>query len=275
MTKYKFDFSLISFDEAQKNITIEDIEQLIVRSSEKKESIKIKKILFLILGLAIPLVTIFSYGIGHDSMPETTFSRSIAIVTAVVFISILLYSYYKSKQQFLFVAYKSFTYTALKILYLSYLSGTIGRDAGNYWQTLVTITTALIVFLFLYYFVEKNMTYAFLNENFQLSLKTIKILNMLIRFSGILIVVGLLVVQFYRMNKWWLEGNIPDSTGNSFMDLALIIILGVPFFLVLTLIPTYIAFKPEIFVKGQLLEQYSEKFRKLYEFSKEEWYGEK
>ena len=206
-------------------------------------------------------------------MPETTLSRSIAIVTATVFISILLHSYYKTKQQFLFVSYKSFTYTALKILYLSYLSGTIGRDDGNYWQTLVTIATALIIFLFLYYFVEKNMIYTTLNENFQLSLKTIKVLNLLIRFSGILIVVVLLVAQFYRMNKWWLEGNIPDSTGNSFLDLALIIVIGVPLFLVLTLVPTYLAFQPEIFVKGQLLEQYSEEFRNLYGFSKEEWYG--
>lgn len=275
MIKYKFDFSLISFNEAQKNISIDDINQLLVVNPEEKGSLKFKKILFLLLGSAMPVVTLFSYGVGHKNMSETTLSRSIAMVTAIIFISILLYSYFKTNQEFLLVSYKSFIYTALKILYLSYLCGTIGRDSGNYWQNLVTIGTSLIIFLALYYFVEKNMVYTTLNEKFRLSLKTIKTLNILIRLSGILIVVGLVVIQFYRINKWWLEGNISDSTGNSFLDLVLIIILGVPFFLVLTLIPTYVAFKPEIFVKGQLLEQYSEEFRKLYDFSKDEWYNEK
>lgn len=87
---------------------------------------------------------------------------------------------------------------------------------------------------------------------------------------GFIIAIILVAMQFYRMNKFW----ITHST--SWMITTLIpftqFILFILVILLLFILPIKV-FYPEI-VKTYLLKKYSEEFRKAYDFTKEEWYGE-
>ena len=272
MTNIRFDFSSISFEQAKNVISKEDCEQLLGRVSTQSFSINFKKLIFLILGLFMPVFMLISYMVGHEDMPESVLSRTIAVGVALIFIIVLLYSYYKGISRFIFLSYKHFSYTSLKVTYFSYLCGTIGRDDGmTYWQTLLILGIMIPTFLILYRLVERNMIYSVLNYKFEAQLKTRKVFNILIRTSGILIVLGIVILWFYRLNRWWLEGNVVNSTGITFFDVILMIVVGIPFILALTLIPTYLAFKPELYVKANLIETHSEEFRKEYGYTREEW----
>ena len=96
---------------------------------------------------------------------------------------------------------------------------------------------------------------------------------------GILLAI-ILGMQFFRLNKWWLNHN-SNSVGkivvtNQWLGLLLLIgiILIIMVLLVsITMIPTLL-FNVSDITDGMLLNKYSEEFRKEYDFTKEEWYGE-
>ena len=76
-------------------------------------------------------------------------------------------------------------------------------------------------------------------------------------------------MQFYRINKFWLISSsklVATLISIGQFVLFLLIVLAV-------LILPIMLFYPEI-VKHYMIEKYSEEFRKEYDFTKEEWYGE-
>lgn len=162
-------------------------------------------------------------------------------------------------------------------MYISNFCAGFGMDKGNYLTTLIPVTLCIISFLFLYYKVEKNISFEKINKMFGQKLKTSTLFIMMLRLSGIIVVIIIAVMQLYRLNKWWLRefkvnSNILDSS--PLISDIFGIVVGVPFLMLITLIPTFILFDVDIYVKGNIIKQYPEEFRKAYDFTKEEWYGD-
>ncbi|MDN3198889.1 hypothetical protein P0E48_10030, partial [Enterococcus faecalis] len=83
---------------------------------------------------------------------------------------------------------------------------------------------------------------------------------------GIIVIIG--VMQFYRMNKFWIESNESNAI-NAIIALGQLIV-GSLCFLILIILPIRM-FYPN-FISSMLLKKYSEEFRLDYGFSKKEWY---
>ncbi|NSP26952.1 hypothetical protein HRE78_09805 [Enterococcus faecalis] len=83
---------------------------------------------------------------------------------------------------------------------------------------------------------------------------------------GIIVIIG--VMQFYRMNKFWIESNESNAI-NAIIALGQLIV-GILCFLILIILPIRM-FYPN-FISSMLLKKYSEEFRLDYGFSKKEWY---
>ncbi|MBC1385929.1 hypothetical protein HB829_00805 [Listeria innocua] len=98
--------------------------------------------------------------------------------------------------------------------------------------------------------------------------------NIITKILGAFLVLAVIAVLFYRVNKWWLM-NMDAAVGNSsFLEY---VVWGIGLLILLigfTLLPTLL-FSPSQYVKARLIEKYAEEFRKTYGFTKKEWYGEK
>ncbi|WP_088815694.1 MULTISPECIES: hypothetical protein [Listeria] len=264
----------VSFEQASRVIKKKDIYELIHGTSEAKFSMGLKKFLFLIVGLFMPIMMFVTYLQGRDNMLVTTFSRTIAIIVSLLFMAEIIYFYFKRNSIFEYFRYKSFIYTSIKTLFLSYACGSIGQVDEGYLSTLLTIGMFIPVCLVLYALVERNMVKKVMNQLLQTNYKVSKILSIFLKLSGVVLVVGLFAVVLYRLNKWWLMGMSFNGDALN-INAAVLVIAGVLIMLLIALIPTYGCFRAELYVKTQLIEKYSEEFRGKYGFSEEEWYGEK
>ncbi|MGM0124829.1 hypothetical protein IGI37_002223 [Enterococcus sp. AZ194] len=120
----------------------------------------------------------------------------------------------------------------------------------------------------------------YLPKNKELSKKRlIKIVRIFSSTLATFIAISIMVMQFYRLNKWWINNNdftFLSGLNNSVIGNILAIIsvfMGISILSLITLLPTLLL-RLEILADGLLLQKYSEDFRKEYEFEKKEWYGE-
>lgn len=86
---------------------------------------------------------------------------------------------------------------------------------------------------------------------------------------GFVIAIVLVAMQFYRINKFWLISSSKLVATLISIGQFVLCLLTVSAVLILPIMLFY----PEI-VKNYMIDQYSEAFRKEYDFTKEEWYGE-
>ncbi|EAD1188011.1 hypothetical protein FPV71_10745 [Listeria monocytogenes] len=98
--------------------------------------------------------------------------------------------------------------------------------------------------------------------------------NIITKILGAFLVLAVIAVLFYRGNKWWLM-NMNAAVGNSsFLEY---VVWGIGLLILLigfTLLPTLL-FSPSQYVKARVIGKYAEEFQKSYEFTENEWYGEK
>lgn len=262
----------ITFEEAYLAIGRETIDYLNKGDTNSKFSITTKKLLFLLPGLFMPSMMLMSYITKNDRITTTPFSRGLAIITALMFIVVLLMSCFRDNSIFRNYRYKSFLYMSLKILLLSYICGSIGTVDENYNINLLTISIYIPVCLCLYYFVERNMIAEYINATFDKNYKTYKLFSILVRLAGIVVVLGIFIIQLYRLNRWWIN---KETVNNAITGLGLNTIFtvsaGAIFRIIISLIPTYFSFKPELFIQNKLVMKYLEEFREVYGYYKEEW----
>ncbi|WP_228472100.1 hypothetical protein [Listeria welshimeri] len=116
-----------------------------------------------------------------------------------------------------------------------------------------------------------------INNIFKQNYKTSKVLTITLKISGFSVVIALLSMQFYRMNKFWILNLTGENVGatSNVVDDMIGIFFGIPLLLIITLIPTFFLFKANLFVRGKVIKQYAEEFRARTNFTKKEWYGGK
>lgn len=265
-----------SFEEANQVLTFQDIYNMKSGDIESKFSITLKKLVVLLIGLSLPTLMLIRYLGVSGNLPTSNLSRGIAIVFSILVICELLYFYFNDRCEYSKnYRYHAFIYIVGKNIFILMIGGAIGTDDGNYLWHIIQILIYIFSALYLYSRVEKNLVLETINNLFTKKYKISKLLSITFRISGIVMIVGVVIVQFYRLNKFWIRTvDFSENTDFSFLTGDFSWILAIPFLLLIALIPTYLCFDASSYVKKALLDQYPEEFRKVYNFTKEEWYGE-
>ncbi|MBC2102849.1 hypothetical protein HCB11_11140 [Listeria marthii] len=108
------------------------------------------------------------------------------------------------------------------------------------------------------------------------TIKAVKILSAVLVGFIVIVIAGM---QFYRVNKWWIDGSNSDAlsglngTFAGTILSAILMVIGVAILVIITLLPTLLLNKAAV-VDGYIYKKYAEEFRKEYEFTEKEWYGE-
>ncbi|MGC6768794.1 hypothetical protein [Enterococcus sp. LJL51] len=262
----------ISLEEATKNIYFEDVKFIMDGKPEQKFSTIIKKWYVYLASVFLPALMIISLiASGSKYLPQTI----IAIVIELAIIGYMTYKFLSPYCNFLrYWGYEKTRYSLVKMAYISLFSIGYGMDEGSYIINFLVVTMCIITFLVLYEKVEENMIIEELNKRFNKQYKTSKTLNIMMKTSGLVVVVIFLAMQFYRINKWWLiDSVLPDSkTQANFFDDLIGIFIGIPILLLITLIPTYFLFNSKSYVEAKVINRYAEDFRERYDYTKKEWY---
>ncbi|KRN56746.1 hypothetical protein [Carnobacterium divergens] len=269
--------SSISLKEANKYINFEDIDLVMNEKKDQKFSIGIKKLLILILALFFPIFMELVFIQEITETNDSFFPKLVVILLELLIICLITYQFLKQYNNFLRNwGYKKYCYISAKLAYISYFIVGFGMNMGDYRITFVVVTFCIVVLLFLYYKVEQNMILEEINEAFNRNYKTSKVMNIMLKVSGVVAVLILIGMQVYRLNKWWLNGIVDGNPTiqNSLVDNLIGIFIGIPLLLLISLIPTYFLFNVKHHVQGKVISQYSEQFREQYNYTKKEWYGD-
>lgn len=249
----------ISFEQAVKKISCEDIRNT-VNSRKNSSSFFYKIITSFILSVLVTLPSLNYFLI----FPCFSF----------LCLSMILIKYLSLNRLFKIVNYNKFMFTIWQTGMIFFLTVFLYIKVDKY--HIVPFIYVIFGYLCSYYLVRSKIVnfikteYPESSEKYHkktdlLSPKTSKILKTFLS----VIILGIL---FYRFNKWWLMNvNLNPENGSVFEyiiwgGILITLLIG------LTLLPTLI-FSPSSYVKGKLLEKYSEEFRKQYNYTKEEWYG--
>lgn len=259
----------ISYEQASEVIKGNSIAELINGAPEAKFSMGLKKFIALLCAVCMPIFNISAYLMGN--VETTILSLTIAYSVMFLFIAVACYLFVKRTSIFENARYQLFINYSARIFLLSYLGGAIGDTEDNYLFVLLTHVFLFVLILSVQLLAEKNLLISSINDMFQTEFPTNKMVMLLIKAAGICLVVGLVVMQLYRLNKFWLI-----RTGMPTLDFGTVInnVLGIMMLMVIAVIPTFLCFDAKVYVKAKLVEQYSEQFRTKYQYPKEIWYGE-
>ncbi|EPY3667195.1 hypothetical protein ACXDB3_000158 [Listeria monocytogenes] len=269
--------SSVSFEKASRILKLKDIYEVMEGDKKQSFSMELKKIIILLLGLAFPVLMVCSFAI-ELSGGSFIMANSIVIIAELLIIIWMCYQFFKVYPPFLRnYGYKTYCYSIAKLAYISYFAVGLGMTKGNYIINFSVFLLTILVFLYLYNKVEKNMILEEINKTFNQNYKTSKLLTIMLRISGFLVVFALVGMQFYRMNKSWIMNltGVSEAATSNIVDDMIGVVFGIPLLLVITLIPTFFLFKANLFVRGKVIEKYAEEFRKTTNFTENEWYGEK
>ncbi|MGM0219306.1 hypothetical protein [Enterococcus sp. AZ126] len=267
----------ISLDEANKYINLEDVDLVMNGKKDQKFSMGIKKLLILIAALFFPVFMELVFIQEVTTTNNSFYPKVIVIVLELLIIGSIVYQFLKPYNIFLRNwGYKKYCYTSAKLAYISYFVVGFGMNQGDYKVTFVIFSFCILVLLFLYYRVEQNMILEEMNKTFNRNYKTSKVMNIMLKVSGVVAILILIGMQVYRLNKWWLNNAIAENplAQNSLMDDLIGIFVGIPLLLLISLIPTYFLFNAKHYVQGKVISQYAEEFREQYNYTKKEWYSE-
>ncbi|EHH6117548.1 hypothetical protein J8O47_001136 [Listeria monocytogenes] len=267
----------VSFEEVKKILKLKDIYEVMEGDKKQSFSMELKKIIILLLGLAFPVLMVCSFAIGLAG-GSFIMANSIVIIAELLIIIWMCYQFFKAYPPFLRnYGYKTYCYSIAKLAYISYFAVGLGMTKGNYIINFSVFLLTILVFLYLYNKVEKNMILEEINKTFNQNYKTSKLLTIMLRISGFLVVFTLVGMQFYRMNKSWIMNltGVSEAATSNIVDDMIGVVFGIPLLLVITLIPTFFLFKANLFIRGKVIEKYAEEFRKTTNFTENEWYGEK
>ncbi|EAW7252495.1 hypothetical protein RVZ54_001509 [Listeria monocytogenes] len=99
----------------------------------------------------------------------------------------------------------------------------------------------------------------------------------MVAISGVSLVFAVLGMKDYAMSSdWWTSSENYDYSVDSFAGIITYILftfIGLVNLALFTLFPTSLL-KASVVVDGFIYKKYSEEFRKEYEFTDREWYGE-
>lgn len=254
-------------------VYFEDIQRVMLGDKDQKFSIKTKANIFYIISVCIPLSLIIALLSGGYIDYQIILG---VLAECIIIINMTKLMLQKPDNYLKYSHYEYIRYSIVKYAYLSIFAMGYGMNEGLYVVNFFVVTTCIIVFLYLYKKVEENMILLELNKKYNTKFKISKFMNILMKLTGVLVLITFIFVSFYRINKWWLNSyiNVNSSNNNSLLDNLIGIFIGIPILLLITLIPTYFLFNAKDYVISESIKNHSEEFRQRYDYSKKEWYGD-
>ncbi|MBC1628254.1 hypothetical protein HB952_10335 [Listeria welshimeri] len=205
------------------------------------------------------------------------------ILASVIIIAICI-GYFRSSFYFKNAAYTFSVYLFTQTALIFYITSIEISD-----NVIINSTAACLYILFGYclsfYIIKikliENVQTEYLADNEKLgkkkgTIKAVKMLSVVLMGFIVLIIAGM---QFYRVNKWWIGESSSDAlsglngTWVGMILSVLLIFIGIVILIIITLLPTLLL-NASALVDGLIYKKYSEEFRKEYEFTEKEWYGE-
>lgn len=250
----------IPFEYVEKNIYFGDIEKVVSMSSNSSSYTN-----------KIILSFLFSVFI---SLPSINYYWGISLLSLIV-LSIFLVKYLTLNKFQKIVNYNIYLYIILQTGVIFFLTVFLYmKNDTKHVVPIFYIAISYLLSLFIVYFRVSGS----LRTTYNLEQSSLRKLSTLIatKTSKLLkLFVSLIILSaiVYRINKWWLLN--ADTTFNNVSTLEYIFWGAglVTILLVLTLLPTLLI-KPDKIIKYKLIETYAEDFRKRYDYSKKEWYGD-
>ncbi|WP_133296345.1 hypothetical protein [Listeria kieliensis] len=272
----------VTFEVAENNIKKESIQAGVGGKENTLMSYFFKKILFFIGSFIVPIIfflAMTSYDINQ--VPKS--GRYLFITIFFIFIMVILlnvYVYFRMYRKTGFPYLNQFNFRLLAFLLLEismtgYSSITILGSLNKY-NPVLAVAILLLYYLMVYRLVKviiDTQIYEELNKNYGTKYQIKNWKRLLSRFPIVLFIIIIIGMQGYRISKSYFiftHVDSPLSMAYSIIGDTGVVLLAI----CVTLLPT-ISFNSEIFVRGTLLKNYTEKFREKYKFTETEWYGEK
>lgn len=206
---------------------------------------------------------------------------SFPIVASIIILGIFI-GFVRSKHYFKNTAYTIAVYLLTQTTVLFFFS--VWMPWGNPDMTkTIAVLYILVGYTLSFYIVRVRLI-----ENIQINYlindgklirkrKMIKILKIVVAISGVSLVFAVLGMKDYAMSSdWWTSSENYDYSFDSFAGIITYILftfIGLVNLALFTLFPTSLL-KTSVVVNGFIYKKYSEEFRKEYEFTDKEWYGE-
>ncbi|MDG4965762.1 hypothetical protein OGZ37_04105 [Lactococcus lactis] len=244
-------------------------------------SYSIKEILTLLTVLIPPIVYLISI-INYDKgkiLPENKykFIMITGIFLSIVAISLLFYTFlkyiYRSKYLNKFRS-RAIIVGLLEISMVSYGSLFLFNIFPhiNYIFMLLILISYFVLSISLIKVILDVKIKETLNKRYGQNFQISKVSRYLSSYPVVVFAIVVFAAYFYRTTK----SAFILTQNESPVSFLYNIVGGVGFLLIglsISLLPTLL-FDGELFIRGKILQNHSEYFRKEYEFTKEEWYGE-
>lgn len=204
-------------------------------------------------------------------------------IVASVIVVVIIIGYFRSSLYFRKAAYTMavylFTQTAL-IFYIASLE----ISGSNVINRIVALLYILLMYGLSFYviqikLIENVQTKYLADDGKQIKKKrTIKLVKVLSTVLVSFIIVVIAGMQFYMVNKWWIDGSnyefLSGFNGTLIGTVlsAVFVFIGIAALILITLLPTLLL-DASVVVDGYIYKKYAEKYRVEYEFTEEEWYG--
>ncbi|MBC1814365.1 hypothetical protein HCA60_17925, partial [Listeria booriae] len=169
-----------------------------------------------------------------------------------------------------------FTQTAL-IFYIASLE----ISGSNVINRIVALLYILLMYGLSFYviqikLIENVQTKYLADDGKQIKKKrTIKLVKVLSTVLVSFIIVVIAGMQFYRVNKWWIDGSnyefLSSFNGTLIGTVlsAVFVFIGITALILITLLPTLLL-DASVVVDGYIYKKYAEKYRVEYEYTEEE-----
>lgn len=265
----------------ERNITYHKIIVDLKGKDNSLLSYKIKELLTLLIVFIVPLIYLIAMNNYDTENIQSEYKYKFILVNAIflalVIISVLCYIFlrFTCRHQYL-NKFRSqlIIVSLLEISAISYASLFVFipfSHLNSVTFIAVFLSYVAISLVFVKQILEVKIKEE-LNKNYGLNLKIGKISYYLSKYPTVVLGVIIFAMIFYRTTK----SAFIVTNNNNPVAFVYNIVGNIGFLLIafsISLLPT-ILFEGSVFVRGVLLKKYSEQFRKEYDFTKEEWYGE-
>lgn len=272
--KQEIDLSLnnITFEQIEDNISFQFIHDNLVGKNTIIFYLSFLIIIGLEIFLSIGLTGLFIF---KPLFAVIAWGVTITTIVMVIKLNVRTWSkkYLKTFHRRLCIVFLMRSIILFLSTYIIFLAFSYEKFSSTYIpQITIQVIISIVIGFSLELFIVKYISYRKKKELFQLGAE-IAVPKWGVRIeksAGYGVVILLISMQFYRLNKFWIE---LDETGLSNILIPLIqLVLGIMLVILVITLSLMICY-PE-FIKNQLLEKFSEEFRIKYEFTEREWYEE-
>ncbi|MDR1567516.1 MAG: hypothetical protein LBS33_02365 [Streptococcaceae bacterium] len=273
--------SRISFEEAKEKYSFQSAYECMHGERTTFLGFNMKNIIVLILCLIVPIIYLVSIS-QYDTKEIQDGKNHLFITINIIFLIVLVFSiaiYFILYRKYSNIFLRKFRHGKILFilpeinvtLYSSLIILNIFSNTSSYISEGILIVYLFLTYIFVRTIVSTKLI-AELNNSYDFNEVIPKWKYYLVKFPMLCLTLSVIGSQLYRLTKSFFiaskSGNLLFQLYDSIGNFGLLFLA-----FSIALLPT-ILFNPKIIIQGELYQKHPEEFRKEYDFTKEEWYGE-